>query len=371
MSTSAQTTQQPASSNFGAAAVARSTRWLEQGLLPDWVIRTGIRRLLADRLSEEERGGVEQQSEYRRALIEQLKQSPVAIATRDANEQHYEVPAQFFQLVLGKRLKYSSGYWPQGCTTLDQAEEEMLRLTVRRAQLHDGQSILELGCGWGSLTLYMAKHFPNSPITVVSNSASQREYITAQLQKMGRTGVTIHTCDMNVFDAGQQFDRVVSVEMFEHMRNYQTLLQRVSSWMKPDARLFVHIFTHRIYSYPFDVRDDSDWMARYFFTGGIMPSDDLLLNFQQDVTVEDHWLENGTHYGKTARAWLENTDRHKAEVMELFEQTYAGGYLKKHRRAEATKWLMRWRVFFMACEELWNYNAGNEWGVSHYLFRKR
>ena len=365
------TTAQANPAGFGAAAVDKSTRLLEQGLLPDRVIRWGIRRLLADRLHEEQRTGVDAQSEYRRALIQQLKQSPVAIATRDANEQHYEVPARFFQLALGQRLKYSSGYWSEGCANLDQAEEDMLRLTVERAQIQDGQSILELGCGWGSLTLYMAEHFPNSPITVVSNSVSQREYITGRLQQMGRSGVTIHTCDMNVFDAGQQFDRVVSVEMFEHMRNYETLLQRVSGWMKEDALLFIHIFTHRIFSYPFDVRDASDWMARYFFTGGIMPSDDLLLNFQSNVKIADHWLESGMHYGHTAKAWLDNTDAHKQEVLNLFENTYAAKLPEHERRAEATKWLMRWRVFFMACEELWKYRGGQEWGVSHYTFRKR
>jgi cyclopropane-fatty-acyl-phospholipid synthase len=371
MSTAVQTPAPTHSAGISASTVDRSTRLLEQGLLPDRVIRWGIRRLLADRLREEERGGVTAQSEYRRQLIEQLKRSPVAIATSDANEQHYEVPARFFQLALGKRLKYSSGHYGPGCTTLNQAEEDMLRLTVERARIQDGQSILELGCGWGSLTLYMAEHFPNSPITAVSNSNSQREYITGRLQQMGRSGVTIHTCDMNVFDAGQQFDRIVSVEMFEHMRNYETLLHRVSTWMKQDALLFIHIFTHRIFSYPFDVRDASDWMARYFFTGGIMPSDDLLLNFQRDVQIEDHWLESGMHYGHTAHAWLENTDAHKAEILELFENTYASSLLKQQRRAEATKWLVRWRVFFMACEELWKYNGGNEWGVSHYTFRKR
>jgi cyclopropane-fatty-acyl-phospholipid synthase len=362
----------PPVTNLNASAVDLTTRLMERGLLPDAAIRLGIRRLLAQRLREEEAGGVEQQSERRRALIQMLQSSPIAISTREANDQHYEVPARFFQLALGKRLKYSSALWPNGCRSLDDAEERMLRLTVERAQIEDGQSILELGCGWGSLTLYMTEHFPNSPITAVSNSASQREYITAQLARMGRDNVRIITADMNVFDGPTApVDRVVSVEMFEHMRNYQQLLARVSSWMKLDALLFVHIFTHRKFSYPFDIRDASDWMARYFFTGGIMPADDLLLNFQQNVTIADHWLESGEHYQKTARAWLDNMDAHRDEVLQLFTKTYASQVPQSEKRAEATKWLVRWRVFFMACEELWGFRGGQEWGVSHYLFRKR
>jgi cyclopropane-fatty-acyl-phospholipid synthase len=367
------TTEQihPPITKLNASAVDRTTRLMERDLLPDSVIRLGIRRLLAQRLREEEAGGVGQQSERRRALIQMLKSSPIAVSTQEANAQHYEVPARFFQLALGKRLKYSSAYFPEGCRSLDEAEEIMLALTVDRAQIRDGDSILELGCGWGSLTIYMAQRFPNSPITAVSNSASQREFITGQLRRIGRDDVRIITADMNAFAGpAAPVDRVVSVEMFEHMRNYQQLLARVASWMKSDALLFVHIFTHRIFSYPFDVRDASDWMARYFFTGGIMPADDLLLNFQQDVTLADHWLESGTHYQKTARAWLDNTDAHRDEILQLFTETYAVNLPPVEQRAEAIKWLVRWRVFFMACEELWGYRSGNEWGVSHYLFRK-
>ncbi|NYF78610.1 SAM-dependent methyltransferase [Granulicella arctica] len=344
---------------------------VERDLIPDAVLRIAIRRLLAKRLRDEERGGLEGQTGYLRQLIQQIKISRIALNTQEANEQHYEVPPRFFELTLGRRLKYSSGYWPAGVDTLDASEEAMLALTVERARIVDGHEILELGCGWGSLTLYMAEHFPNSAITAVSNSAPQREFIEAKLRAMGREDVRIVTCDMNTFSPGGTFDRVVSVEMFEHMRNYEELLSRVASWMRPEALLFVHIFTHKQFSYPFEVRDASDWMAKHFFTGGIMPGDNLLLNFQRDVEITDHWMMSGTHYQRTSRAWLDKTDEHREEVLQLFEQTYAGTLPPKRRRREANMWLVRWRLFYMACEELWGYDNGNEWGVSHYLFHRR
>jgi cyclopropane-fatty-acyl-phospholipid synthase len=354
--------------------VRLSTGLLERGYVPDNLVRLQIRRLLAQRLYEEARGGIEEQSEYQRHLIEQIRSSPLALSTAEANQQHYEVPTRFFQLSLGKRLKYSSGLWNEDCKSLDASEEAMLALTVERAQLQDGHRILELGCGWGSLTLYMAERFPSAHIFAVSNSSSQRSFIEHQMQLRGITNVRIITADMNSFNAldhaDAPFDRIVSVEIFEHMRNYELLLARIASWMKPDALLFVHIFTHRIYSYPFEVRDDSDWLSKYFFTGGIMPSDTLLLNFQNDLRILDHWLLNGTHYQKTAAAWLANTDSHRDEILSLFESTYAADLIGNTRKAEAMKWLVRWRIFYMACEELWGYAGGSEWGVSHYLFRK-
>jgi cyclopropane-fatty-acyl-phospholipid synthase len=342
-----------------------SVRLLEQDRVPDWLIRARIRKLLAERLAAEDKGDPQQQQQHLMQLIGELKTSPIAINIADANEQHYELPTAFFQAVLGKHLKYSSCYYESPADTLDAAEARMLALTCARARLADGERILELGCGWGSLSLWMAAHYPRSAITAVSNSRTQKEYIDGAAGKRGLKNLEIVTCDMNVleFPANTGFDRVVSVEMFEHMRNYERLLARVARWMKPDATLFVHIFTHRQFAYPFEVKDADDWMARYFFTGGIMPSDALLLYFQRDVTLMDHWQVSGRHYALTSEAWLANMDRNRQSIMPLMAQTYGA--------SEQLKWWVYWRVFFMSCAELWGYAGGREWLVSHYLFEKK
>lgn len=333
----------------------------EKRLLPDFLIRIGIRRLLASRLENERRIGKEESED---AFVAELKRSPIAVATEKANEQHYELPAEYFLKVLGPRLKYSCGWWSDSANTLAASEEAMLRLTCERAELKDGHRILELGCGWGSLTLWMAEQFPESEILAVSNSHSQREFILGRASENGLDNVKVVTADMNTFKPEAQFDRVVSVEMFEHMKNYHRLLENISNWLKAEGKLFVHIFTNRHYAYHFqDSEAPSDWMANTFFTGGTMPSDDLLLRFQDDLRIQRHWRVNGVHYSRTLEAWLELQDQVEQDILPVFERTYGS-------KEAARIWIQRWRIFYMACSELFRYRGGREWMVSHYLFRK-
>lgn len=336
---------------------------LENDKVPDFLIRRGIRQLLAQRLRDERKANTELQQEHLMNLIEELKNSPIAVETKAANEQHYEVPTAFYKYCLGKHLKYSSGYWKEGVTDIDTSEKDMLKLTCERAELRDGQTVLELGCGWGSLSLFMAAKYPKSRFVVVSNSRTQKIYIDEQAKQRGIANLEVKTIDINNFEIEQSFDRVVSVEMFEHMRNYQKLMKKVSDALKPGGKLFVHIFTHKDYAYKFEVIDESDWMSKYFFTGGIMPSDHLLLYFNEHLSIEKHWHVSGLHYSKTSEAWLKNMDAHKKEIMPIFETTYG--------KNQALKWWVYWRIFYMACAELWGYNNGEEWMVSHYLFSKK
>ena len=337
---------------------------IARGLVPDFLIHIGIRRLLRQRLEEDCAGSPEEKRTRLASFARSLEELPVALETKAANEQHYEVPAAFYREVLGARLKYSCGLYESEDTGLDESEESMLRLTCERADLRDGQEILELGCGWGSLTLWMAEQYPGARITGVSNSASQREYILGEAAKRGfGDRVRIITCDMNVFEAeAGRYDRVVSVEMFEHMKNYAELMRRIASWMKPDGRLFVHIFTHKDCSYHFVAKDESDWMSRYFFTGGTMPAKDLLPQFDRDLQLESLWEVNGTHYSRTSEDWLKRMDAAKERLAPLFARTYG---------ADAGRMWSYWRVFFMACAELWAYDDGREWPVCHYRFRRK
>jgi cyclopropane-fatty-acyl-phospholipid synthase len=333
---------------------------IESGLLPDVLLRWGIRRICAARLRDEAAGGPEAQRERRRLLLAQLDAGPIAIRTDAANAQHYEVPAEFFQHVLGRHMKYSCGYWSPDVRTLDASEEAMLSLTAGRARIAAGQRILELGCGWGSLTLYLAERFPDCHITAVSNSRSQKQFIDARARECNLENVEVITADMNTFDPGGQFDRIVSVEMFEHMRNYRELLARIARWMRPGALLFVHIFAHARFAYPYEVRGPEDWMARYFFTGGMMPSEDLLPAFDENVRCIERWRTDGTHYQRTAEAWLARMEANAGVLSPVLARTYG--------EAEAQKWWARWRLFFMACAELWGYRNGSEWIVCHHLF---
>ncbi|MBM3342012.1 MAG: class I SAM-dependent methyltransferase [Betaproteobacteria bacterium] len=335
----------------------------EKGYAPDAGVRAGIRRLLKGRLSEIHATRPELAAESANRFVAGVQNAPLALVPELANAQHYEVPAAFFALVLGRHRKYSSCWWPAGVNNLDQAEAAALEATCARAQLMDGQSILELGCGWGSLTLWMAGHYPQSQITAVSNSASQRRFIEGELARRSLRNVRVITADMNHLRLDARFDRVVSVEMFEHLRNWPAAFHRVSGWLKPGGRFFMHVFAHRTTPYAFEVRDESDWMSRFFFSGGMMPSDDLALHFQQHLQLLNRWRWGGTHYQRTANAWLANMDRHRAQVYPILRKTYG--------KAHAALWWSRWRIFFMSCAELFGYERGQQWWVSHYLFEPR
>ena len=314
---------------------------LERGVIPEPVLRAGIRANLARRLRAEQRKSAAE----RRAYVDGLRAAPIALQTAKPNEQHYEEPPAFFELVLGPRLKYSSCLWEQGATTLAEAEEAMLALTCERAGIENGMEILDLGCGWGSFTLYAAERFPDARIIAVSNSHAQREWIEARAP----WNVSVVTADVNALELDRRFDRVVSVEMFEHMRNYEALMAKVAALLEPDGRLFVHVFCHRELAYPYA----SGWMARNFFTAGQMPSADLLLEFQRDLELVERWRVSGAHYARTSEAWLERLAANEAEI----ERRWGRAFLE------------RWRVFFLACAELFGYRDGAEWLVAHYLFR--
>jgi cyclopropane-fatty-acyl-phospholipid synthase len=335
----------------------------ERALLPDFLIRAGIRQQCRERLAAERAGGPEAQEQRLQARLLELRSSPLAVHTEAANAQHYELPPAFFQYCLGQRLKYSCAYYPTGNETLDQAELAMLELYGERAQLADGQEILELGCGWGSLTLWMAERYPASRIRAISNSSAQRLHIEQQCRVRGLHNVTVVTCDVNRLSLPPaQFDRCVSVEMFEHLRNYETLLARIAGWLKPDGKLFVHVFAHRDFLYPFETSGPGNWMGRHFFTGGLMPSADTFLWFQKDLAVEQRWRVSGTHYGRTANHWLANQDRHASAVRALFSEVYGP--------AQAALWIQRWRMFWMACAETFSYDDGRQWIVGHYRFAR-
>ena len=342
---------------------ARAVGWVEQGLVPDRVVRLGIRRLLKERLAEMHATDAEAAEALNQAFIDQMRRAPIALLPDKANEQHYEVPAEFFTRTLGPHRKYSSCFWGDGAGTLAQAEADALRITCERAGLRDGQDILELGCGWGSLSLWMADHYRDSRVTAVSNSHSQRHFIEREAAARGLVNLRVITCDANQFDTqAAHFDRVVSVEMFEHLRNWPAMFARVARWLKPEGRFFMHVFATRGAPYAFVERDASDWMSRHFFSGGMMPGDDLALHFQDDLRLARRWRWDGTHYQKTSEAWLRNLDDSRDELMPLMVATYGDA---------AELWWQRWRLFFMSVAELFGHDGGQQWWVSHTLFSKR
>jgi len=345
--------ERPASGLLGLA---------ERRLLPDALVRVGIRRLCASRLREGRANGIEVAELAFQQLVASLRASPLAIDVDAANRQHYELPPEFFRHCLGPRLKYSACWFEHGDETLAQAETSMLERYAERAELADGQDILELGCGWGSLTLWMAERYPDARITAVSNSRSQRTFIEACCRERGFVNVEVVTCDVNRLQlAESSYDRCVSVEMFEHMRNYDALLARIAGWLRPGGKLFVHIFCHRTLMYPFQTEGEHDWMGRHFFTGGLMPSADTLLWFQRSLHVERRWLVDGRHYQRTAEHWLRNQDRARAALAPVMRAAYGDA---------AKLWTQRWRMFWMACAELFGYAGGSEWMVAHYRFGK-
>lgn len=340
-------------------------KFMEQGHLPDPIIRLGVRKLCQDRLALLQVGSlekkIEQEQDYRKSLVD----SPLAVHTREANEQHYELPPEFFILSLGKHLKYSCAYFPEGVTSLDEAERLSLELTVERGEIQDGMRILELGCGWGSLTLFMAAKFPGSKIVAISNSAPQKAHIDAEAKKRGLTNITVLTRDVSQLESlaleFDSFDRVMSVEMFEHFKNYKMLLRKISDVLAPGGKLFVHIFSHREYSYPFETEGDDNWMGKYFFTGGQMPAHHLLPSFQDDLSLEHAWAWDGTHYQKTSEAWLAKMDENGERIKQLFVETYG---------KDSVAWYNRWRVFYLSVAEFFGFENGSQWGVSHYRFVK-
>lgn len=352
-------------------------KFIDAGYLPDFVLREGVRYLLSQRCKFTDTTDNEILMKEKMAFIDEIKNAPIAVHTDKANEQHYEVPTDFMQLCLGPRMKYSCCYFPEGVEDLATAEEAMMELYIERAGIKEGQAILDMGCGWGSLSLFLAERFPKAQITGVSNSATQRESIMAKATSKGFKNLNIITCDINTFDPQLKFDRVVSIEMLEHVKNYPLIFKNINSWLKDDGLFFTHVFSHKSLPYHFKTEEGNSWMARYFFTGklrfqiflinllgGTMPSNDLFLYFQDDLSIVKHWVVDGKHYGKTSKCWLELIDKNKTEALEILSKAYGG-------EKEGFTWFNRWRLFYLTVEEFFNYRNGNEWQVSHYLFKKK
>lgn len=347
---------------------------LAKGRIPDFLLRKGVRKLVKKRAKKQNKLSIEARFEYLAKFIEELKNQPIAVQTEAANEQHYELPPEFFEKILGRNLKYSCCYWPDDLSykkikkepdlesQLDQAEDEMLKLTAARAEIENGQNILELGCGWGSLSFYLARKYPDSRIISMSNSKDQINYINQLAAANKVNNLRAVKADINNFQTEARFDRIISIEMFEHLRNYKKLMQKLNSFLRAEGKLFVHIFSHKFYPFIYQDQKKSDWMTRYFFSGGTMPSQDLLHYFTEELSLEKQWAVSGSHYQKTLEAWLENMDRKKEEVYKILEASYGA--------EEAEKWWNYWRLFFLSSAEFFGYNGGDDWFISHYLFKK-
>lgn len=335
----------------------------ERGLIPDALIRYGVRRLSRTRLAEEGADDPAVFSEQLARRVAEWRNGPIAVNTRDANEQHYELPPAFFEHVLGSNLKYSCAWYPNARATLDEAEEAMLTLSCERAGIEDGMRVLDLGCGWGSMALWIGRHYPNCTVTAMSNSSLQREYIENRARQLGIADLTVITEDINDFQPAERFDRIVSVEMLEHVRNHEAVFERVADWLDDEGAFFAHVFCHREIAYPYEDRGDDDWMSRYFFTGGVMPSFNLFANYQRDLQIDRQWWVPGTHYERTSNHWLELMDANADAVRSELRRHYS-----EH---EAERWFHRWRLFFIAVAEFFGYDGGRQWGVGHYRFRRR
>ncbi len=341
---------------------------LAKSWIPDFLLRFGVRRRVKSLLKKQRIPAIAKRQQYKSDFVEDLKQQPIAVKTSEANEQHYELPPAFFEKILGERLKYSCGYWQktlsaaEAAENLEQSEVEMLKLTCNRAKIMNGQQILDLGCGWGSLSIFMAENYPQSQITAVSNSSAQINYINSIAESRGLDNLTAATADINDYRARLKFDRIVSIEMFEHMRNYQALMLKLRNFLQSEGKLFVHIFTHHTYPFLYIDSSSSDWMTRYFFAGGTMPSQDLLHYFTDGFSLEKQWALSGRHYSQTLEAWLHIMDNKQEEIWPIFQEVYGAG--------EAERWWNYWRVFFLASSEFFGFNKGNEWFISHYLFEK-
>lgn len=334
----------------------------ERGWLPDRFIRFGIRRLLAERLRMGNRPTWKDRDRSIDEFAKELRLRPVAVETLAANEQHYEAPTGLFEAMLGPNMKYSGCYFPNGTHSLEMAENMMLELTAERSEIQDGMKILDLGCGWGSFSLWASRRFPNATLLAISNSKTQKQKIEREIHERGIQNLKVQTANVAEFHSEERFDRVVSIEMFEHMQNYELLLSKIRSWLSAQGKLFVHVFSHQSLAYPFLTEGASNWLGRHFFTGGLMPSHDLLLKFDRDFECEANWRIDGTHYRKTSDAWLENLDRHRRHVMEVIADAGDSDPGLQYRR---------WRIFLMCCSELFGYRNGEEWGISHYRFRVR